>query len=323
MDKSNAEQGLEPISLLSKSDSVTVTKMNHIIEVQYMEKTNRTGHIKKLDKDRYVDIRTGEIKEFDHSETRKDNYNSLRQTFKRLRYLINNNFEGKANELHITLTYNTHVTDSKMLYEDFDKFIKRVRYRFKKQSSIDYLSVVEPQGSGRWHCHVLMRFNDLDSIYIPNKFDKRTKKPVDAPMYDLWGNGWVTIHSLKDVDNIGAYLSAYLTDVELDNETLLTAVKEKREVVIREVEGKEKKFIKGGRLHMYPPGMNLYRSSKGIVPPDRDVMKFGDIKKVVGSAKPHYQKSYHIQNDEFENTVTFLQYNTKRKTLSDNVRQDI
>ena len=64
---------------------------------------------------------------------------------------------------------------------------------------------------------------------------------------------------------------------------------------------------------MYPTGMNLYRKSKGIDYPERKSMRFKDIKKVVGSAKPHYSKKYHIENDDFENTITFLQYNTKRK----------
>jgi hypothetical protein len=300
-DKRNDDKALEPILLLKK-DIVKVTKMNHIIEVQHMEKMNRKNHIKKLDKDRYVDISTGEIKEFEHSETRKDNSNSLKQTFKKLRYLINNNFTGEGNELHITLTYKENMTDTKRLYKDFQNFIDRLRYAYKKQSTIDYLTVIEPQGRGAWHCHVLMRFNELDKVYIKNK-DLRA----------MWGQGFVTIKSLKDVDNIGAYLSAYLTDIELDEETMLRAVRNESEVVIRQVEGKEKKFVKGGRLHMYPPGMNLYRKSKGIEPPDREEMRFGDIKKIVGSTKPHYQKSYHIQTDEFENTITFIQYNTKRQ----------
>lgn len=300
MAKQNGDKGLEQI-LLSKNDIVKVTKMNHIVEVQYMEKMNRKNNIKKIDRDRYVDIQTGEIKEFEHSETRKDNQNSLRQTFKKLRYLINGNFVGSANELHITLTYKENMTDTKQLYEDFDKFIKRLRYNYKKQTTIDYLTVVEPQGRGAWHCHVLMRFNELDKVYIKNK-----------DLREIWGLGFVKIKSLKDVDNIGAYLSAYLTDVELTEETVLRAITNQSEVVIRQVEGQEKKFVKGGRLHMYPPGMNLYRNSKGIVPPARVEMKFGDIKKIVGSAIPHYQKSYHIQNDDFENTITFIQYNTKR-----------
>ncbi|VFC58634.1 Uncharacterised protein [Clostridioides difficile] len=307
MGKSN-----DDIVVIPPEDVVKVTRMNHIVEVQHMVRMNRKNNIKKLDKDRYVEISTGEIKEFQHSENRKQNYNSLRQTFKKLRYLINANFVGQANELHITLTYRTHVIDAKQLYQDFDKFMKRLRYKYKDKSSIDYLSVVEPQGSGRWHCHVLIRFNDLESIYIPNRFDKSTKKPVDAPLYDLWGNGWVTIKSLKDVDNIGAYLSAYLADVELTEETVLNAISEKREIVTKVVEGQEKKFVKGGRLHMYPSGMNLYRKSKGIIVPERQEIKFKDIKKVVGSAKPHYEKSYHIEDGDFENTISFQQYNTKR-----------
>jgi hypothetical protein len=280
---------------ISETALVKVTQMNHIIEIQHMEKVNRKANIKKLDSDTYLDIATGEIKEFSHSTTRKDNLNSLRQTFKRLRYIINNNFTGQGNELHVILTYKREMKDNKELYKDFDKFIKRLRYTFKKDTSIDYLTVVEPHASGEWHCHVLMRFNELDKVYIKNK-DLRA----------LWGHGFVTIKSLKDVDNIGAYLSAYLADVELEEGG------DYHEAQIKIVDGKEKKFIKGGRLHMYPPGMNLFRKSKGILEPERVEMPFREAKKIVGSAQPHYQKSITICDGEFENTISYVQYNTKR-----------
>lgn len=286
---------------IGENSIVKVTKMNHIIEVQHMEKVNRQPHIKKLDSDTYVDISTGEIKEFKHSENRQQNYNSLRQTFKRLRYLINNNFTGKGNELHVILTYKKNMKDPKQLYLDFDKFVKRLRYQYKEQTTVDYLTVVEPQGRGAWHCHVLMRFNELDKVYIKNK-DLRA----------LWGLGFVTVKSLKEVDNIGAYLSAYLADVELTEENALDAIKSGQEVAVKVVEGQEKKFIKGGRLHMYPPGMNLYRKSKGIQEPERVEMPFREIKKVVGAATPNYQKSITIEDGEFHNTIQYLQYNTKR-----------
>lgn len=275
--------------------------MNHIIEVQHMEKMNRSNHIRKLDKDSYVDLTTGEIKEFEHSQNRKDSYNSLRQTFKRLRYLINNNYTGRGNELHVILTYKENMTDTKRLYEDYDKFIKRLRYKYKKKTSIDYLAVVEPQGRGAWHMHVLMRFNDLDTIYIKN-----------SDLREIWGHGFVTIKRLDQVDNIGAYLSAYLADVELTEETVIQALSEGRGIETKIVDGKEKRFIKGGRLHMYPVGMNLYRKSQGVVEPDRQEIKYEDIKKIVGSATPHYFKTYEIQSEDFENTITFIQYNLKR-----------
>lgn len=297
---------------IAPNDLVIVTKMNHITEVQHMEKMNTQASIKKLDKHRYIDLQTGEIREFELSENRADNFNSLRQTFKKLRYLINSNFEGKSNELHVTLTYEENMTDTKRLYTDFDKFMKRLRYRYKNESSIDYLSVVEPQERGAWHCHVLMKFNDLEKIYIPNKFDKNNN-PIDAPMFELWDrNGWVTIRSLKDIDNIGAYLSGYLTDIELSDSNIDYAATNKMEIKTVDVEGVSKKFIKGGRLPLYPSGMNLYRSSRGIKMPEREKMLYKNVKKIVGSAKPHYQKSYEIENDDFQNVISFQQYNTKR-----------
>lgn len=296
MNKRNEERVVIPTN-----DLVTVTKMNHIIEVQHMEKMNTKCHIKKLDKDRYVDLRTGAIEEFEHIQTRKDSYNSLRQTFKKLRYLINNNFTGKGNELHIILTYAENMTDTKRLYKDFDNFRNKLKYKFKNISSIDYLNVIEPQERGAWHCHLLLRFNDLEKIFIPNN-----------ELADLWGQGFTKIKSLKDVDNIGAYLSAYLSDVELTADNMFRAVENQNTVVIRQVDGEEKKFIKGGRLHLYPPGMNLFRRSKGIEYPEREKMKFKDIKKIVGSAKPTYEKSFVIEENDFSNTINYVQYNMKR-----------
>ena len=89
------EQLNREVASISLADVVTVTKMGHITEIQYMQKVNRSATIKKLSKDEYCDLATGEIKEFKHMEVRTDSYNSLRQTFKKLRYLINNNFRGR------------------------------------------------------------------------------------------------------------------------------------------------------------------------------------------------------------------------------------
>jgi hypothetical protein len=86
-------------------------------------------------------------------------------------------------------------------------------------------------------------------------------------MAELWSHGFVTIKSLKDVDNIGAYVSAYLADIEVTKENLITVVGSGQEVTVKEVNGEKKMFAKGGRLKYYPTGMNIYRKSKGIVHP--------------------------------------------------------
>lgn len=284
---------------IAKDDTVTVTKMGHLVEVQHMEKRNAKSHVRKLDSNRYVVNATGEIKQFEKSANRGNSYNSLRKTFKKLRYLINNNFNGLANELHITLTYAENMTDTKRLYSDFKNFMDRLKYHYGKDTKLEYINVVEPQERGAWHCHLLLKLANKDKAYIdPNK------------LAELWGHGFVKIKSLKDVDNIGAYLSAYLADVEL-TDTIKND--EGCEIVTKEVDGVEKRFIKGGRLHMYPSGMNLYRKSKGIIPPEREHMEYQDIKKIVGSAEPHYQSKIEIVDEDFNNTISFQEYNLKRK----------
>lgn len=295
---------------INRASDVVVTRMKHIIEVQHMERMNTTMPIRKIDSDRYVELATGEIKEFEKAVNKAQSYVSLHKTFKKMRFLINHNFDGARNELHITLTYAENMTDTERLYFDFDKFMKRLRYKYRNTSTIDFMNVPEPQGRGAWHCHVLLRFNDLEEIFIPN-----------GELRELWGHGFVKIKSLKDIDNIAAYLSAYLTDIEfnldptseIDTKIILTAIKEEREIVEKEVEGAQKKFIKGGRLHMYPSEMNLIRKSKGIKYPPRTKEKYYKIKKEVGSAKPNFQRQYKIEKDNFTNTITFEQYNLKRK----------
>lgn len=287
--------------VISPEAMVTVTQMNHLTEIQYMEKMNRAVAIKKLNKDEYVNLATGEIKEYQHIENRSESYNSLRQTFKKIRYLINNNFTGKPNELFVTLTYAENMTDTNRLYTDIKKFMMKLRYKYNDVSDIDYLSVIEPQGRGAWHIHMLLRFNALSSVFVPSH-----------ELAELWGHGFIKIERIQSVDNIGAYLSAYLADVELTDDNIHNAVAEDREIVEKEVDGVKKQFVKGGRLHMYPSGMNLYRKSKGITFPERKKMTYMNAKKIVGSGQPHYSKKYEIESDEFSNIIAFEQYNSKR-----------
>ena len=284
---------------------VTVTEMGHLFEVQYMEKQNASCGIKVLNANEYVNLSTGEVKQFKKSEI-KDNKKSLMKTFKRLRYLINNNFSGNGNEKFITLTYGEDV-DEKRLYDDFKNFMKRLRYQLKKDpkkfgTSIEYISVVEPTEKGRWHCHVLMKFEGVKRAgYLPQPY-----------LQELWGQGYVWINDLQGVDNIGAYLTAYLTNVELTDETAGRAMAEGSEIITKEVKGVEKRFVKGGRLHYYPAGMNLYRKSKGIKMPDRKTVRMENVQKKIAGRVPSYQKKVDLKTDEFQNTLVFLEYNNKR-----------
>lgn len=292
------EMGINPQSI------VKVTTMNHLVEIQYMEKVNTESYIRKLDSDSYVDLRTGEIKEFERTVNRSQLENSLRKTFNRLRELINTNFAGLPNELFVTLTYRGELqtNDTKRVYEDFKNFMKRLKYAYKKSTTIDYINVLEPHATGNFHMHVLIRFNDLESIYIPN-----------SDLAEIWGHGFVTIQSLKGVDNIGAYLSAYLADIEI-SEDKAENLAGHPDLVEKDVKGKKKKFLKGARLIFYPTGVNIYRKSKGIRDAEKEKMSYKTAQKKVGSVKPHFKYGVElIDNDnDFRNTLIKEQYNLKR-----------
>lgn len=291
---------------ISDYKTVKVKRMNHIIEVLAVDKaSNGFSKIEKLSKTHYIVKDTGEVLEYKLSENRSQNESSLRRTFKKIRDLINNNFTGRGNEIHLTLTYKPNMMDSKQLYDDFRIFWQKFKRRYGLD--YDYLSVVEPQGRGAWHCHVLIRANKLAKLFIPHE-----------EIASLWSHGFVKIKALDGVDNIGAYFSAYLTDVELTEETLPIAVLEQKEIKEVEVAGHTKRYIKGGRLHLYPPGMNLYRKSRGIKFPESEHMKYKDLKKIVGNATPNHSTTVTIQDGErVLNRITYEHYNTKRRPKED------
>lgn len=289
----------QPSKEVYKGKIVKLTKMGNINEIMIIDKLSLDGFsTKKISKAEYMVIETGEVLEYKHKENRSENKESLRKTFKKIRQLINTNFTGEKNELAFTITYKENMTNNKVLYKDFERFMKQLRYKYPK---VEYISVVEPQERGSWHCHILLKFIGLKKIYIPNK-----------EVNEMWGHGFVTVKAIKqNVDNLGAYLSAYLGDVELIDGQCCNESGFIKEV---EINGKTKKFIKGGRLHLYPPGMNILRSSRGMKQPTKEYMRYDEAKKIVGAGTPNYQTCIKILDDDgLEiNSIAYENYNSKR-----------
>lgn len=100
-----------------------------------LELSTATGGVKvteQLDKDHYINLATGEIKEINHSVDRSLNLNSLSRTFRNIRRLVLNNF--KAGDFWLTLTYaqpdGKPMTDSKRVYADFQKFWRKFKANY-------------------------------------------------------------------------------------------------------------------------------------------------------------------------------------------------
>ena len=271
---------IEGFEIPSSSD-VKLVICGNIFKVTY---TNIISHnlenYKKISKDEVLNMKTGEIIKCEKSETRKDNIVSLKRTITRLRDLINCNFLGADNELFITLTYAENMTDYKRLYKDFDVFYKKLKYRFK-DTEFCYISTIEPQKRGAWHVHLLLKALNKDYLFIDNSL-----------IAELWGHGFTKTKRIDEVDNVGAYLCSYLTDLLEDD-------------------GKGKK--KGARLHMYPTGINIYRCSRNCKRPEEAKTVYKELADL--NSFKTYEVSYEVHDKEKNRVCNIVKkefYNLRR-----------
>lgn len=296
---------------------IRVKEMGNIIELMHTERKNHQILIKKISDTEYIDLRTGEIKQCNQIENRSQNKDSIRQSLGRLRDLLNTNITDPSHCRWVTLTYAENMTDPKRLMKDFEKFNKRMKYALSKEGySYEYVVAMEPQGRGAWHAHLVMIFEG-QAPYIKND----SKDPKEFTMEKMWGQGFTKTKKLEDVDNVGAYLTAYLGDMELDEYRNLSDEDKKgmtfseiREVEIK-VSNEKKSIIKGGRLHMYPPKFNLYRASRGIKKPVVSYETEKEAQKKVSAATLTFEKTIELSDtdSQFSNTINYRHYNLIRK----------
>jgi hypothetical protein len=296
-------------------DLVRFKEMGNVTEIMWQSKRSSGCNIRKIDKDHYVEIKNGEYLEYEHIENRSQDLRGVAKSLEIGRDILNTNIDDVSKCRWVTLTYRQRkneseekipMKDSKKLYSDFVNFNKRLRENI---GSYEYITAAEPQGSGSWHLHVVMIFNGK-APYISNK-----------DMSEAWKQGWVTVKRLDDVDNVGAYLTAYLGDMEL-NEYKQTNSQGDTRHEIKEVEYQDengekqiKKYVKGARLKFYPPQFHIFRWSKGIKKPIITLMIEKHAEKKVSADTLTFEKTITLSDSEknFESTLNYRYYNSKRK----------
>lgn len=275
-------------------------EQGNVVQIRALSYMNHEATIKRISGSAYVVVASGEICEYvNHYESRADSAQSVRKTFAKLRGIINANCTEPEKLRWVTLTYAENMTDTVRLYEDFGAFWKRCKRRY---GHLEYIVVMEPQERGAWHAHLIMIFPEK-APFIPN--DDLAK---------LWGHGFVTVREVSNVDNMGAYLSAYLADIEVPMDSEVGTVKVMQD-------GTKKKVVKGGRLGMYPAGMNIYRTSRGIKRPEVvDIESIGQLEEIVGDAVLTYSNEREIDVDGFEIKISNWWFNKARVASGDDVK---
>ena len=304
---------LEEIPSKNPNLPVKVTTMGNVIEVQYMSRRNNKQTVQMLPGgEQFVICSTGEVKDIEHHKTRKDNKKGLYKTFANARGVINANVTDVSKVRWCTLTYAENMTDTKRLYSDFVKFNKRFQYYCanKGYSKPEYIVMMEPQGRGAWHAHLLYIWQDMKEPFIPNE-----------EFRELWGHGFVRIKKLDNVDNVGAYLTAYLGDMELSEVNAEEFEKVTRGATIKQVEVEEedgtkvtKAVLKGARLNLYPADFKMLRCSKGVKRPVEEMMYQDEVEKKVLGATKTFTSAVQLNDTEngFDCVIIKEQYNTVR-----------
>lgn len=170
----------------------TVQKIGNVLEVT----TSRSpppnlSRYRRLSSNTYLDRNTGEVCAY-HSRD-KPTQRSINRAFKKLYRLICANFEGSKG-IMLTLTVTSELSASPSdLYSYYSKFWRKLKRHFP---SLEYLAVIEPHQSGRFHYHVLLKSNKGSMPKVPAEFT---------------GCCWMVgrVHSTKiyDVEGLARYLT--------------------------------------------------------------------------------------------------------------------
>ena len=246
-----------------------IIRAGNVIELYEYEKEVRTG------KDSYMDKPVGrkgkrrEGLEWIDKETREKNRaDALQRAKKTLRRLINANVDAWGEKAKFfTLTFRENVQDIKYANSEFKKFRQRLsRHIFGRNepNGLRYVAVIEFQERGAIHYH-MVTFN---MPYVPH-----------ADLERIWGHGFIKINAIDDVDNVGAYVTKYMTK-DNDDERL--------------------------------KGEKCYFSSRGLIKPVEEIIKKEDLTAFREALSP--SKAFECSfSSEHLGRINYEQYNLKRK----------
>lgn len=292
-------------------DEVTLITYNSWLkEILYVKNKNSKCRVKLLPNHMYQNIETGEIKPCKQQiENRSQGKDSLRKTFRKIREAINTNCTDVRKCKMVTLTYKEIMTDTKKFDSDINKFVKKFNYRYGKSENI---KVCEVQSTKSLHSHIVFVWPDV-APYID--YDDVIR---------MWGKGFVKVSPLYgNVDNLGAYFTAHLSDLPVDECDMTYEEICKKKLFVKEVyldaeTGKELKnpkyYVKGARLDLYPPNFRIFRPSRGLKKPIKEKMEHRQALKKVDSDEPTFESAIQVLDSDGNelNVIVRKYYNSRR-----------
>lgn len=159
----------------------------NVLEIYEYEKSVGKGFVSKKSGRANALYTSDEVK----ADNRKKIAQRARQTVRRYA-----NANPQLNKF-LTLTFAENVTDLDYARYEFDKFVKRVKTRC---SNFQYIEVVEFQKRGSIHFHMLCNLPYIDVNELA----------------EVWKHGFIKLNRMDNVDNVGAYITKYMTKDNID-----------------------------------------------------------------------------------------------------------
>ena len=273
-----------PLDTDSNSKIIFLPDSAEVVTAKNSGGTTALSGIKRISKDEYVKVETGEVFKYNTNANKTDNAVSIKKSLKNLRKLILNNFV-EFESIFITLTYKDEMFDFAQAVQDYTKFFESLKKHYKNYN-LKYLRIIEPTDKGNWHIHVLLKSAEkVDKFYISQE-----------KVQSIWKHGSVKVEQIHNIEGLANYFCTYSNDDK--------ALPEK---------AKPKHVKKQERWKYYPYRARIFAKSNDIVYPKTVKATRGQVDELLKDYKRVSASTVTVKDSETGRVVNKVNYEHYKK----------
>lgn len=266
-----------------KDDAIVkITPYNNGNEIQIKDslriQKNLKKSIVKKSKDKFLDTRTNQIRDYQHNNSKNDK--GIKRAMSKLRKLLKNNFFGYRNELFITLTCEEIIKDVDLIVRCFKQFWNKLQNIYK---SLAYAYVIEMQEERQsLHIHVLVKDMKNSKLIIKNN-----------KIRELWGQGHTKTSKISNHSKVNSINEENMIKKMEKEDEKLEASDDETDGADTTSDNKNNKqstyginavisyMIKSKSKENIPSNKQLYHSSKCLKYPEEIEMQYKKVKEMI------------------------------------------
>lgn len=273
-----------PLDTDSNSKIIFLPDSAEVVTAKNSGGSTALSGIKRISKNEYVKVETGEVFKYNTNANKTDNTVSIKKSLKNLRKLILNNFV-EFESIFITLTYKDEMFDFAQAVQDYTKFFESLKKHYKHYN-LKYLRIIEPTDKGNWHIHVLLKpAEKVDKFYISQE-----------KVQSIWKHGSVKVEQIHNIEGLANYFCTYSNDDK--------ALPEK---------AKPKHVKKQERWKYYPYRARIFAKSNDIVYPKTVKAKRGQVDELLKDYKRVSASTLTVKDSETGRVVNKVNYEHYKK----------